>query len=288
MSKIDNFTIILCPTVELAKALNPDVTIEAEYGDICVEGSVLTLAHHGSRSSNPAPCNTDVKPLTKGIIVISHMDLDTIGGIMAVVGEKIKDDAFWKAAEVIDVKGPHHLYKFPQEIQDKFNALYAWQDTHSGKANSEAVDVKERVRAYFDVLHMILDEDNEHHAEMIEKGREWGKAAFDRIESKLIMENKFVRVFVTDGIFCSGAYYSPSMDTIVPCTVVYNTSYKIITVAFEDGGNEDKSARKIVQELWGNEAGGRDGIAGSPRGVEMSESNFKDAIALAELYCKYK
>ena len=37
-----------------------------------------------------------------------------------------------------------------------------------------------------------------------------------------------------------------------------------VTVAFECGGNPSKSARAIVQGLWGPEAGGRDGIAGSP------------------------
>lgn len=39
------------------------------------------------------------------------------------------------------------------------------------------------------------------------------------------------------------------------------------------------SCREIVQELWGSEAGGHDGIAGSPRGKSMTE---KDLINAAE------
>ena len=40
------------------------------------------------------------------------------------------------------------------------------------------------------------------------------------------------------------------------------------------------SAKNIVQELWGPEAGGHPGIAGSPRGKEMTK---KDLQQLAKL-----
>ena len=55
-----------------------------------------------------------------------------------------------------------------------------------------------------------------------------------------------------------------------------------VTVAFECGGNPSKSARAIVQGLWGPEAGGRDGIAGSPRGVVMGTKGLLDAVMKAE------
>lgn len=67
----------------------------------------MTLAHHDIRSDNPAPCNTEVEPLTGGTILISHIDLDTVGGIMAVEGIKPEDPEFWSAAEFIDNNGPH-------------------------------------------------------------------------------------------------------------------------------------------------------------------------------------
>lgn len=77
---LDNFQIFLAPTAEQARDLDPDITVEAEYGDDCVEGKEITLAHHGSRSDNPAPCNTEVEPLERGTIVLSHIDLDAVGG----------------------------------------------------------------------------------------------------------------------------------------------------------------------------------------------------------------
>ena len=136
----DNTKVILAPTKELAETTHADATVEAEYGDYCIEGKTVTLAHHGSRSSNPAPCNADVKPLDISkpqTILISHIDLDTLGGIMALTGEKPYDPSFWAAAEKID--------------------------------------------------------------------RETAAA----IESKLVAENRFVRAFQTDGVFCSASYYSP-------------------------------------------------------------------------------
>ena len=41
-----------------------------------------------------------------------------------------------------------------------------------------------------------------------------------------------------------------------------------------DGGKK-VSAKELVQELWGNEAGGHPGIAGSPRGQEMTEKDMQ-------------
>lgn len=45
--------IILAPSAELAKTVIADATVEAEYGNCCIEGTICTLAHHGLRSDNP-------------------------------------------------------------------------------------------------------------------------------------------------------------------------------------------------------------------------------------------
>ena len=53
-----------------------------------------------------------------------------------------------------------------------------------------------------------------------------------------------------------------------------------------DGGKR-VSAKELVQELWGNEAGGHTGIAGSPRGQEMTEKDMKQlAKVVNERYNK--
>lgn len=122
--------VILAPSYDIAKNIKAEATVEAEYGDECLEGTMVTLAHHGPRSNNPAPCNTpDVPELPPfATVVVSHIDLDTLGGIYALQGRKPEDYRFWEAAEMIDVKGAHHIHELDKDIQDKLNAYYAYND----------------------------------------------------------------------------------------------------------------------------------------------------------------
>lgn len=273
---LDKFKVILCPTLDSAQGLNPDATVEAEYGDICVEGTQVTLAHHGSRSANPAPCNTEVEPLESGTILVSHLDLDTIGGIMALTGDKMEDKEFWEAAEFIDVNGSHHIHELPKEIQEQLNAVYAWNASQARVRYTEVTDVTQQVVDNYTMLSAVLDEAHPQHDSMIQKGKDWERDVTQAVQDKLVRETSNMRIFKTDGVFCSGSYYSPEQDKVLPATVVFNEKFKSITIAFEDGG-KNVSARDIVQKLWGPEAGGRDGIAGSPRGREMTELDFQKA-----------
>lgn len=315
--------IVLAPTYELAKQFaeenNVAATVEAEYGDKVIDGERITLAHHGPRANNPAPCN-DAKAVPIGsdsIVLISHLDLDTLGGILALHKEKPDDPEFWKAAEYIDVNGPHHIHELPQEIQDKLNAYYAFENEQrqvDGRPDREHVqDVTEAVNRYAEGIDTILDDrdysreieklaalrdsvddvglsgeyaasvqwmmeqkmerKNRHNA-MIEAGRKWERETTQAVEDRLVKEDENVRAFSTNGPFCNGSYYSPQQERIIPAVVSFNEKFNSITLSFADGG-KDFSAREIVQELWGPEAGGRDGIAGSPRGQEMTRDDLE-------------
>lgn len=274
---LKDFEIILCPKMDQAKEMDADITIEAEYGDFCVEGKELTLAHHGSRSDNPAPCNTDAPEFDGGRILISHIDLDTVGGILQVAGEKPEDQAFWAAAEKMDVEGTHHIHELEPEVQDQLNAFYAWNAQQERTRYEEPTEVSSVVEQNKDILVKLIDRDHPEHEQLIEQGREQERDITKQVEDRCTFENDFVRGFFTDGPFCAANYYSPEQDKIIPSTVTYNTKFDSITVAFADGGKEF-SAREIVQEMWGPEAGGRDGIAGSPRGQQMSEYDFQQAM----------
>lgn len=278
----NKFKILLAPIFEQADTVEADATVEAEYGDLCIAGSKITLAHHGSRSNNPAPCNTNVTPLEKGTILLSHIDLDAIGGCLAVMGEKYEDKDFWKAAEYIDVNGAHHIHDFPKDIQEKLNAFYAWNNTKERIRYNEITDVTNIIEENKNVLNIILDERHPEHDDYIKKGIEWEKDVSSAVESKLFKETDSYRAFITDGVFCAASYYSPKDNKIKPATITLNTKFNSITIAFEDGG-KNCSAREIVQSLWGNEAGGRDGIAGSPRNWNKSERQLSEAFSDAVL-----
>ena len=84
---------------ELAASLTPDATVEAEYGEHVIEGKIYTLAHHSRRYRHmPAPCLFENQSSFNGDILISHVDLDTIGGCLALYGRKPDDDEFWQGA----------------------------------------------------------------------------------------------------------------------------------------------------------------------------------------------
>lgn len=267
--------VILAPSYDMAKNINAEATVEAEYGDECLEGTMVTLAHHGPRSGNPAPCNTpDVPELPPfATVVVSHIDLDTLGGIYALQGRKPEDDRFWEAAEMIDVKGVHHIHELDKDIQDKLNAYYAYNYNHAGERYSETTDVTKQVEDAYGVINDILDIDAPEHDMLIADGKEWAQAREAAVEAQLIYEDKNMRVFDSNGVFCAASYYSPKQDALIPATVTYNEKTKTITLGFEDGGKQ-YNAMEIVRSVWGPEAGGREGIAGSPRGVEMTKDDL--------------
>lgn len=282
--------VILAPSYDIAKNIKAEATVEAEYGDECLEGTMVTLTHHGPRSNNPAPCNTpDVPELPPfATVVVSHIDLDTLGGIYALQGRKPEDYRFWEAAEMIDVKGAHHIHELDKDIQDKLNAYYAYNDGQPRQRYTEAIDVTKQIDDTYNVVNAIVDINDPEHDKLITAGKEWAQTREKEVEDQLVYENKDVRVFDTNGIFCAVSYFSPNQNTICPATVTYNEKFKSITLAFEDGGKQ-LNAKEIVQELWGPEAGGREGIAGSPRNVEMTKNDLAKLVnELTERQLKLK
>ena len=283
-SKSKILKVIVAPKYEQAveiKEREPVVaTVEAEYGDRLVEGSVATLAHHGTRSANPAPCNDPNAPVLSegGTILLSHVDLDAIGGVLALQGRKFDDPEFWAGAEHVDVNGPHRIHDLSQDVQDKLNAIYAWGEKQSRERIMEPTDVTKTVDDYHNVLTIVLDKQNPEHDQYIEAGREWEKNITQSVEKCLVDQSSKVRVFSTDGPFCNSSYYNPKTKEMAEAIISYNEKFKSIIVSFADGGNPDKSAREIVQSLWGDKAGGRDGIAGSPRGEAMTREDLEKCV----------
>lgn len=273
-----DFRVLLAPSLELAKEVKADASVEAEYGDECVNGKSITLAHHGSRAHNPAPCNAEVAPLDSGTILVSHLDLDTIGGVLAVMGIKPEDSDFWKGAEFIDMNGPHHIHELPENVQDQLNAVYAWNQGR-GQRYTEITDVTDIVFSWLEVLIPILTKHRKCY-DYIQAGKDWREKITAEVEAKLVSETDTVRAFITDGVFCSAAYYSSNLDKICKATAVLNTKFNSVTISFADGGKEI-SARELVQKLWGPEAGGRDAIAGSPRNWQIDEEELRQQFDIA-------
>lgn len=283
-----NFKIISAPNSALAAEVKAEATVEAEYGDaFYAEGSKITLGHHGRLSANHAPCNTEIdEPLESGTILVSHLDLDAIGGIMAVEGRKPYDPEFWEAAEFIDVHGTHHIKELPQAQQDKLNAYYAAEQRcrvgETPLSKVEITDITERAEKRMHAMDIILDEKHPEHDTYIQQGIEWEAATTKGVEAQHVFDTENVRVFISAGPFTSGSYRCPEDGEIKRATATLNVNRQAVTVAFEDEGASGITAIDVVQGLWGAGAGGKEGIAGSPRGKEMGTKDLLDAAMAVE------
>lgn len=274
-----------------------DVTIEAEYGDVCVEGRLLTLAHHGDRAWAPCPCQYSNRPDLAGLdlkVGLSHLDLDSLGGCMAVANRKSNDEYFWLAVARVDVEGPHRLPLILNEIaaevaagcneieetwyenvysstyeriHNALHAYWAWSEKNKvfPARDGSVTDITDKVEEAMDILDRILalspDKD------LIEEGKKWA-AAKVALDKDSFVENKDGVIYRVADCFVNHLYGNGV------CVVAYNTKFKSVTVSLAEAV-DGMNCCKIVQSLWGPEAGGHAGIAGSPRGREMTEEDAR-------------
>ena len=249
-------------------------SVEAEYGDFTLCGQEVTLAHHGANSGNICPClnKVELRDKDEAIILVSHIDMDTIGGVLSLVNMKpeiCKD--FWDMVAFVDLNGPHKLQlmyseTFCDEEKQAIEVLWVcFKYIEENVPRYTGKDLIVDVTQIFLDLHRFLIDVNQNLNKYAEEGRIWNEQKRDAIDQYLVSENQYIRVFAAP-MFANGAYYSKILGRVVPAVVNLNTKVGSITLSFEDGG-EKFNAATIMREYFGPEAGGHAGIAGSPRGV---------------------
>lgn len=289
----------------LRKALDFDcyATVEAEYGDELVEGSSpeLTLAHHGPRSTNRPPCVGGNITLDEDedieAIGISHLDLDTLGGIMRLLGLKhrplegsqfkealLRNESFWDVVGAVDVRGPHRIREITQDdwMIDRLHAFWAWSESHRvyPPRDGSAADITHEVMLAVDVIDTVLHPLVREQNKLLVEGRNWASAqesldlesVREARDSVLVRESeKFV-----NHLYCHG-------PQVYEAVVAYDPARGTVTLSLANPDPGGVSCAEVAQELWGPEAGGHAGIAGSPRSGGLK---FKDATRAAALLAK--
>jgi hypothetical protein len=264
-------TILIANNAAALSAANPTVTVEAEFGDTVVEGSTQTLAHHGSRSGNPCPCLClnawEEDP--DAVIGVSHMDLDTLGGVMAVMGIKPHAPEFWETAAEVDVKGVHKLLEITRDevILEALCAFWAFSESHRvfPPRDGTVADVTSEFTEFFEALAQILAGD----AELLEAGRQWAVNVAELDCSSWV--GSADGVLLRSSKYFVNHLYNPSEEIIV----AFNTTHKTVTLSSANPSTAGFSCGEVVQALWGPQAGGRAGIAGSPRRKEMTMTDAR-------------
>jgi hypothetical protein len=305
--------VLRAPTRELARTVAADVTIEAEYGDWVAEGRLYTAAHHqpsGSRWAGrhvggpmPSPCNDEAIPVlgAGGVVFLSHLDLDSFGGALRALGarelfapgldataaaEARARREFWDLAEFVDVRGPHRLSAREGSAQAvaRLRAFWAWSKANGVRFPRDSIsDVTAAARGAGSAIAAILRDD----PELLRAGEALGASQAE------LNRRTFHRFYVVQRSgrsvlarkataardFCNHLYDAPD-GWVGDAVVAWNTETGAITISLADPV-PGVSCREIVQALWGPAAGAHDGIAGSPRGRQMAEEDWQEAIDAA-------
>lgn len=234
-------------------------TVEAEYGSLEVEGSsdLLSLNHH-VRPERACPCslsNERFDGVREEIeaVGLSHFDLDTLGGCMALLGVKPDAPAFWACAEWVDTRGPHRVRECSQYSEDTHVLLasfWAWSQANRlfPPRDGSVSDVTEFVSGAIEELSAILAGDDER----LERGRQF-LAAEDALKGESFVRDGVsesgLRVVLrqSDG-FVNHLYYSVD-DSPADVVVGYSTKFKSVTVS---RATDDVSvvAREFVQSVF--------------------------------------
>ena len=281
----------LAPSADLSKTIDAVLTVEAEYGSYVAEGSVYTAAHHQPGMEHlPAPCNdSNIPVLESGTVLVSHVDLDTFGGCLRACGSysslfAAENQSFWDLAQFVDLNGAHKLGQSGANETDlaRLYAFWAWKQANVERmSRDEITDVTALVHAAGDTIAQILTGNES----LIEKGSEM-RTAQDKLNADtFVRADGRVAVRLTsftpeDGLgFCNHLYTEGDDDgTAFAAVASYAKDAKSITISLADAV-EGVSCRDIMQDLFGPEAGGHDGIAGTPREQAMTDEDMTSTVA---------
>lgn len=263
---------------EALKEEDLTITIEAEYGDRLVRGNYLTLAHHGLRRKNPCPCviylNTDHLKDKYLVFGLSHVDLDSLLALFRISPGYKFPQSFLEFAAFVDVNGIHKIPKANPSKEDleKYYACECYIQKLRPKIPKDSVsDISAEIRSLFTAFYNIFSNEQE----WIKDGEEFRKSLEHLNEDSFIDKIGDVIVRVHSD-FVNHLYITPNGEE-AKAIVAFKPPVGTISVSFADP-IPDLSCREIVQELWGEEAGGHDGIAGSPRGKRMKFRDFENLI----------
>ena len=279
---------IFSPTYQKGRELAPHISIEAEYGSKVVKGTVYTAAHHQPTMAGlPAPCcDWDIPVVRRHVVLVSHMDLDTLGGCLR-TEKRCQDlfhpqhEAFWNLAEYVDLNGPHMMGGYISRLgaEEHYQreraciyAYWAWAKTQPRLQGDELLDVTQIVKKGAHALRKIFGGD----PDLIEAG-----ALFKKSEEELNRTSYDRHIYPNDDprdqvilrrsdSFVNHIYNPPGQADVFGGVVSLNTESGAVTISLARP-IEGVSCREVMQELFGPEAGGHDGIAGTPRGQRFTE-----------------
>lgn len=298
--RVSIMKVFLTSNAVIASAIGAEYSVEAEYGSVLVKGTMITLAHHDAgklEGFNICPClNKNIENPIDGQIVISHIDWDTIGGILSCFGQKPDGEALWDRVwdliAFIDENGSHRefLHETTRITRRAASAMYAWLNQPENRIfaprDGSVMDVTDFIKKCYELFgELEVECSNGGEGPLHAAGDKFWAANEDLIFSSYKtglwdkrVDNKPLVIIRQAPEKFINHLYNDGNGNIFAAVVGYDTSKKTITLSFEDGGSDVVSAGKIIQSMFGPLAGGKNGIGGGDRNHEYT---IEDAERLA-------
>jgi len=280
----------LSPTAALARAFKTDVTIEAEYGNEVIEGTIFTSAHHQksgkySKQHSPAPCNNpDIPYIQDGTILVGHIDLDSLAGCIRAYSRSElfapEHKTFWALAEFVDLHGLHRLKEagaFHEDVR-ALHAYFAAEKTFPKFPDDATSDIYNVVRRAHDLLDRILvKRDNGllvHGDRFVANQAQINARTFRFFQSE---KGIIGRIAANKSDACDHLFVSPK-GQIAKAAVSLNEEDGTITISLAEP-QDGISCIKIASEIWGADVRGNDMVATSPKGIRLVSMDWSLAIS---------
>ena len=276
----------LCKTYESAKAkmeqLQGDiVTIECEWGDKEING-VVSLKHHGGNQSNLAPSafyrsRQDII-VKEPVFIFSHLDADAIFGAMWVTGMLNKNKKthikISNMVEKADIYGPHVIKDSWKTKAFKKWITIGWLINRNNFVVEGEITGK--VRELMIITKNIIDcKDIDHHP-LFNEAYEWHMKLRKNALQYLDVKYKYVNGFISSKFMLSNYNITGKLK---PFIIQYHNVAKRISIsAINDRIAEyvfgERGMVEFIQEMFGEKAGGKMSIAGTPKGLEVQMSDY--------------
>ena len=256
----------------------PIATIEAEYGSTVVEGAKATYAHHvqgyttapSLQANNSAITAEDIMD-SSNYILVSHIDLDVICGILSILNAYDVRDAVKEAVNFVDCNGQHNLFK--EVSEEARRVILAYIGYASRNRCPQQEDITEYVQ---ELIQSFFTQDNYEAGLALVEGRK--KAASEYLTAA-VGNVALLDQPESSNIFGLNAEYIID-DVEYDYIIVFNRKFGSITMSSKAGVKGEKNMATIMKAVFGEEAGGHKGIAGTPRGKSYS---LEDATNLLDV-----
>jgi len=261
------------------------ISIEAEWGNDRLKDVDVELSHHGVLSDNECPSIMAYRFIDKikdknRFYICSHIDLDVLIAILQLERSYLLErDDFRKIMEMTCYADRYGYVsakcKFDNNSNEWKKFITMGFICNRNNRISAGKFISKKVKLLIRGLERISIEPNISNSVLYKNEAKWWEENKTKNAEKYLVEaSKYCHYFSGPG-FKNNNYYIKGI--LAPFVINYNKKHNKITVSCisEEIAKKifgEEGLIKVVKHFFGEEAGGRPAIAGSPRDKKIDEN----------------